>query len=60
MILVCLSLNVALVKPPPCTNLWQHAQSPHWITHIIGVFTLISISMNNLEYAQYGETTTMN
>jgi hypothetical protein len=28
--LVCISLNATFVQSLPFTNLWQHAQCPHW------------------------------
>jgi hypothetical protein len=41
LMLVCPSLNVALIKTPPFTNLQQNTQYPHGIVWIIGVSTLI-------------------
>jgi hypothetical protein len=41
LMLVCPSLNVALIKAPPSTNLQQNTQYPHGIVWIISVFILI-------------------
>jgi hypothetical protein len=41
LMLVCPSLNVAVVKAPPSTNLQQNTKYPHGIVWIIGVSTLI-------------------
>jgi hypothetical protein len=51
--------HVALVEPPPSTNLQQNTQYPHGIAKsIIGVSTLIQ-GVNIFGYAQHGETTIM-
>jgi hypothetical protein len=59
LMLMCPSLNVALIKTPPSTNLQQDTQYPHGIAKsIIGVFTIIQ-GMNIFGYAQHSEITVM-